>query len=444
MRYRWFWNWDDRTNWDLLDHDAVYEPMSRLPKSDSVRMWIKRPEAYLKNMKLVIDYMSEHKLNGLIIWGFLRDNHGGIKASQAVCQYANERGVKIIPGTGIDRHYGGFYHEGNHEFNLETRAEQHPQLRSMDKTGAFEPRTLCLELPENRDWVRRGFRWLYENFPIGGVNVEFAERYTCYNPACVEARKKQPGKETDFAKDLARIMPFVMKEVHAIAPDTAISYVTYGGFTPEMQANPPLHVRVAPDFAICQWTLTNMLTNMLTNALPAQTAPRSAAPRAWAEGLGISPWPEGLRPPGKNYIGYIHWNAFYAKNEKGFFVDAYRDAARKAFRHGFQGLDTYGEESAEFPNTELNYLAFSEFSYNPEMTDEQFLKRRIAPLYGGEEAGRLALEIAHRVGPVRMSELPKNVDDVLQLAYRGRRVSADYAKARWDRLIHFLENILTS
>ena len=429
MKYRWFWNWDNRSNWDMIDHDAVYGPVKDLPETESVRPWLKRSDAYLKNMMLVIDYMSEHKLNGLIIWGFLRDGHGGIQAAQAVCRYANERGVKIIPGVGIDRHYGGFFHEGNHEFNLETRARQHPALRSVDKKGAFEPRTLCLELPENRDWIRRGFRWLYSNFSIGGVNIEFAEHSTCYNAACVAARSRQPGNETDFAKDLARITPFVMNEIHAVAPTTAASYVIYGGFTREMQANLPEHVRAVPESTICQWTLTKMLASLLSPPDVSRNSESGQAARP-------DPWPEGLRPPGRNYIGYLHWNAFYAKNQKGFFVDAYRDAARKAFRHGFQGLDTYGEESAEFSNTELSYLAFSEFAYNPTMTGEEFLRKRIAPLYGGVEAGRLVLEIAHRVGAVSMSALPDNVDEIRELAYRGRRLSSESGRARWDKLIN--------
>jgi hypothetical protein len=437
MKYRWFWNWDVRTNWDLLDHDNVYVPTHQLPKTDSVRAWFKRPEAFVNNMKLVIDYMSEHKLNGLILWGFLRDNHGGVPAALEVCRYANERGVKIIPGAGIDRHYGGFYHEGNHEFNLETRAEQNPRLRSIDKNGNAEPRTLCLDLPENREWVERGFRWLYKTFPIGGVNVEFAEHSTCYNAECVEARKRQGGAETDFSKDLARIVPFVMKTIHDVAPDTWMSYVTYGGFTPAMKDAPPLHVRAAPEYAICQWTLTNMLTDLV----PTRSR-RSSKTEPWTPGLYESPWPEGLRPPAGNYIGYIHWNAFYTHNQKGFFVDAYREAARKAHRHGFQGIDTYGEESPEFPNVELSYLAFSEFTFNPEMSDAEFLSKRVAPLYGGEQAGRLALEIARRVGPVRIGAAPQDMTELVELAYQGRRLAEPYAKARWDKMIQYVRDIL--
>ena len=397
--------------------------MRELPETESVRPWLKRPEAYLRNMMLVVDYMSEHKLNGLILWGFLRERHGGVEAAQALCRYARERGVKIIPGVGIDRHYGGFFHEGNHEFNLETRSRQNPELRSRDKAGALEPRTLCMELPENREWIRRGFRWLYSTFDIGGVNVEFAEHSTCYNQACVTARSRQPGAETDFAKDVARITPFVMNEIQTVAPGTDASYVIYGGFTPEMQANPPLHVRSVPASAICQWTLTKMMT-----ALVAPPERRAAAERKDA-------WPEGLRPPGKNNIGYLHWNAFYSKDHKGFLVDAYREAARKAYRHGFVGLDSYGEESAEFANTELNYLAFTEFAYNPEMTDDEFVRKRVAPLYGGVEAGRIVLEIAHRVGAVSITKLPENVDEIRVLAMRGRLLSDESGKARWDKLI---------
>jgi len=437
MKYRWFWNWDVRTNWDLIDHDNVYVPVQQLPKTESVRPWFKRPQAFVNNMKLVIDYMSEHKLNGLILWGFLRDNHGGIPAALEVCRYANERGVKIIPGAGIDRHYGGFYHEGNHEFNLETRAERYPHLRSIGKDGKPEPRTLCLELAENRAWLERGFRWLYRTFPIGGVNVEFAEHSTCYNPECIEARRRQPGDETDFSKDLARIVPFVMKTIHDIAPDSWMSYVTYGGFTPEMRDKPPLHVSAAPGYAICQWTLTNMLTDLVPTR---SRRPPRATP--WTPGLYESPWPEGLRPPGRHNLGYIHWNAFYTQNQKGFFVDAYREAARRAYRHGFEGLDTYGEESPAFPNIELSYLAFSEFTYNPEMSEEEFLRKRVAPLYGGPEAGRLALEIARRVGPVRIGEPLRDAEHLVELAYRGRGVSEPYAKARWDKMIEYVRDVL--
>ena len=76
------------------------------------------------------------------------------------------------------------------------------------------------------------------------------------------------------------------------------------------------------------------------------------------------------------------------------------------------------------------------------MTAEDFLERRVAPLYGGEEAARMALEIATRVGPIREGQSPKDLPALIDLAYRGRRVSADYARARWDKLIRYVSEIL--
>jgi hypothetical protein len=429
MPYRWFWNWDARTNWELNDY---YE--HEVVPSYSARPFRKPPGAFLRNMKLCVDYMSEHKLNGLIIWGFLRDNHGGVQAAQELCRYANERGVKIIPGVNIDRNYGGFYHEGDHEFNMETRSQRYPRLRSMDKNGKYLPRTLCAEKAENRDWLRRGIRWLFDTFPIGGINVEFAEGHVCYTPDCVKERKGQPGTDREyfkgqpvdpgFFKDLARILPFVANEAHQRVPSSWISYATYVSFNPEMQANPPAHIGTSPDYSIGQWEMAEMLTELV---------PWSSA---WA-GVG---WPEGVRPPGKEFTGLLGWNANGARDPQGFFAHQYREALRKSYRHGFKGITTFGERSAELPENELSYLAFSEFSYNPEMTDEDFLRRRVAPLYGGEEAGRLALEIARRIKPIRESDSPNNLEGILDLAYRGRRISAEPGKARWDKIIHYVLN----
>ena len=93
MPHRWLWNWDARTNWELNDY---YD--HHIAPSYSARPFRKPPGAFLRNMKLCVDYMSEHKLNGLIVWGFLRDNHGGVQAAQELCRYANERGASNYAG----------------------------------------------------------------------------------------------------------------------------------------------------------------------------------------------------------------------------------------------------------------------------------------------------------------------------------------------------------
>ena len=296
------------------------------------------------------------------------------------------------------------------------------------------------EHKETKNWILSAIGWLYDTFPIGGVNLEFAEGDVCYTPDCVAARqaqghggqygravafKNKPEKNRDFYKDLARIMSFVIPEIHARMPQTWIAYATYGEFTAEMQSDPPQYIRTNPSYAIAQWELNDMLTDLV--------------PRPDWRTHGM--WPEGFRPPGKEYIGYVQWNAYYTGNQKGFFVDQYREAARRAYRQGFKGLDAYGEESADFPNVELSYLAFSEFSYNPEMTDEDFLSAGLHRFM--EVKKRAASSLTSHAASALFAKAPRpKTSPHIDLAYRGRRLSADYGKPRWDRLIHHIQNVL--
>src|SRR5262249_37880267 len=102
LKYRIFWTWDHSTNW-ALGTEGLQENGAENP-------YMKPPEAFLRDYKKVVDYMSDHKLNGLIIWGFLRDKHGGVKSAQELVQYAHERGVRILPGIGSSG-FGGFFFE---------------------------------------------------------------------------------------------------------------------------------------------------------------------------------------------------------------------------------------------------------------------------------------------------------------------------------------------
>lgn len=423
LRYRWFWNWDVRTNWDLLNHDDVYHKM--VIKSDSIRPNFKSPDSYLTNMKMVVDYMSEHKLNGLIVWGFLRDNHGGVTTAKELCRYARKRGVEIIPGVNIDRLYGGIYHEGDHPYNLETWLKKHPELRAIDRDGNEMPNALCAQKPANRVWIKQAIQWLYENFEIGGVNLEFSEHDVCYTRDCIRAREQMPGGDPPFYKDLARIMPFVIGEVQNAGPKSTITYATYGPFESTMDESSA--VRLLPKYAIAQWTLTRMFYDL--------TAPL----RNWKTGIN---WPEGLRPPTSRNIGYLQWGSTFTSQEKAFLNEPFRRAISKVARHEFEGIVTYGEESPTYPNVELNYLSFSEFAFNPEMSLEEFLDNRLAPLYGGPRAARIAWDLSIQIGDVRRGQKAANKAELMRMAYEGMR-SADYqGHERWNKMISFIRDLI--
>jgi hypothetical protein len=105
LPYRTFWNWDHSTNWDLeqigVQEIGVFNPYG------------KPPDGFLSDYTRLVDFMSRNRIAAVVIYGFLRDSHGGIAAAQELCRYANERGVRIIPGIAINA-YGGVYWEGDH------------------------------------------------------------------------------------------------------------------------------------------------------------------------------------------------------------------------------------------------------------------------------------------------------------------------------------------
>ena len=109
----------------------------------------------------MIDYASDHKLNGLIIWGFLNDQHGGIDSAQRLSRYARERSVRILPGFGTVC-YGGYYHSGNSPWSLTTWMSQHPEVkRYIDEKGVTQKDFPCPSDPTYQKWLRDGAKWVH-------------------------------------------------------------------------------------------------------------------------------------------------------------------------------------------------------------------------------------------------------------------------------------------
>ena len=110
----------------------------------------KPPEGFLEDYFRLIDFMSLNRIGGVTIYGFLRDCHGGIEAAQKLCKYAAERGVRILPGVGINA-YGGIYWEGNHRYNLTQWLRQRPELKAvLEHRQLFLFLIYSLWFPENQ------------------------------------------------------------------------------------------------------------------------------------------------------------------------------------------------------------------------------------------------------------------------------------------------------
>ena len=156
--YRSYYTWDHSTDWDLT------QPGARM--GGCHESYDKPPEAFIEDYARLIDFMSSVGFNHLIIWGALRDSHGGVDSLRRLIDYGLGRGVRVAPGVGINC-YGGVYYEGDHEFSLVQLLHEHPELAGLDADGkpmlgGDDPRQ-CIACPRNPaviDWTGRSLDWL--------------------------------------------------------------------------------------------------------------------------------------------------------------------------------------------------------------------------------------------------------------------------------------------
>ena len=401
FKYRWFWTWDHRMDWGgpgkvgtLMGGGGTFS---------------KEPEAFLIDYKRCVDYMADHKFNGLIIWGFLRDTHGGIEASQELCRYAAERGVRILPGVGTSG-YAGYYFEGEHPFNADSWVLQHPELRAIQANGKPH-NSPCPSNKTNQDWLDRGAKWLFENFQIGGVNLEMGDFFVCYCDTCKKARAEIESPEPDYYKDMAISHMVTLDTMRGLAPEAWLSYATYTGYSAEMMKAPPKFLSMIPEDALCQWTLTGMAHR----------------------------WPSEVKPMAKRNIGYLHWCNISTHTEDDFYLESVREICRNAAAAGLEGLDTYGELPDTKLNAEIFYLAWEAFLWQPEMTLEEFVEERLGRICGGEEAARALAEIIPLISTRKTRDEPDNLAKAGELAVAARAVASADGHKRWDELIEYLD-----
>ena len=406
FKYRWFWNWDNRMEWG--GGGKIATTMASVRGGSD---YGKNADAFLIDTKRCVDYMADHKFNGMILWGFLRDVHGGVEAGKEISRYAKERGVRILPGVGTSG-YGGIYYEGKHLYNADTWLAAHPELRAVDEQG-HQYNALCPSKKENQEWLNDGVLWLFKTFDIGGVNLEMGDFLVCHCDKCKRARAAIHSDDPDYYKDMAISHKVTIETVHSEFPDAWLSYATYTGYTADMMKHPPAFLNMIPDYALCQWTLTSMAQH----------------------------WPSGIKPMAKNNIGYLHWCNLSTHTEDDFYLWQVRNICTNAKRAGFEGLDTYGELDPERPNAELFYLAWEAFLWDPDMSIERFVDQRLGRLYGGKEAARKLLEILPLIKTAKERENPGNLARARTLAESARKISAVDGIPRWNRLIAYLDSM---
>jgi hypothetical protein len=393
LAYRTFWTWDHSTNWELSQigqqEIGVFNPFQKPPKG------------FLDDYRKLVDFCSRNRISAIVIYGFLRDSHGGIEAGQELCHYANERGVRIIPGIAIGA-YGGVYWEGKHRYNLSTWLKDNPQHAAvMEKDVGFQLADLafplnfphsdytvsaCPSAPEVIDWMEEAVSWLAETFEIGGINIESGDYGVCGCERCRarranddEARRRLDDHGDSWSHtDMAANFPRLYKAAKAKRPDLWIYCEMQWDNLLEPVASEAQ--KALPKGAIYQHTANRSYWNRLREELdPAfvQTLPTQ---------------PNVLRCQFA-----CQWNGDERTERYALNARTFAEMATRGKQLNMQGLTVWGEPSDYFATVEISYLAFARFGWNPDLSWAEFMERDVAPRLGGAQAAERFVSLAEEL-----------------------------------------------
>lgn len=378
LPYRSFWTWDHSTNWNLdqVGHQEI----------GVFNSYGKPPEGFLSDYRRVVDFCSAHRIGGVVVYGFLRDSHGGVDAAKELCRYANERGVRIIPGIAIGA-YGGVYWEGPSKYNLSTWLKDHPgtearaegaigfQIEDLDFPLNF-PRSdytkvACPSDPATMDWMEEAVSWLSETFDIGGVNIESGDYGVCGCERCIARRgdrddptRRQEMLESWSHADLTDNFPRLFEAIRKNRPDAWVYCELQWDNLLDKQSHRAFDAM--PDGAIYQHTVNRSYWERARRELPPGDMAHFPTPRNALRTHIASQWSGDAR------------TERYRNNSKDIM-----GLATDSARLGFNGLTLWGEASPHNVPVELGYLAFSRFAFDATLEWDAFVSDTVASLFGG-------------------------------------------------------------
>jgi hypothetical protein len=390
LPYRWFWLSTTITHWDARHGgphmaDESERNIGRHPDGEPISPGgypgqFKGPDAYRDTYEAMIDWMSEHKLNGAMVFGLLQSYNGGVEAVRELAHHGRMNGVDIIAGVGT-MGYWGTYYGGVTDLNLDTLIKLRPDLYIANDKGA---KFLCSSMPEVQSYWRSSARWIARAVPeLAGLYLENSDLVSCQCERCTAARALEENDTGCYWDMMASCLPYV-EEGQAIHPDWKIVYATYTSFSPEGLKQGTDHQRPRfpkqfPPSAICQWTVT---------------------------GMNESNWPEGLKAPAAHSVGLLHspsiWGAPDGEDRWWAVPGSAHDDASRLVRFfcqrmassGFEGLIVKGVVSRHSPGPLLTYLALGEFSFHPQRTMVEWETKRLSRLFGGQEQAATYLRLA--------------------------------------------------
>ncbi|MBP8132322.1 MAG: twin-arginine translocation signal domain-containing protein [Candidatus Hydrogenedentes bacterium] len=340
------WCWDTRMTWDD-EPDAI---QTRMAAAEQKFAYPKRPESFQTGFRRLVDYCAKIGVHGVIVWGFLRDSHGGVAAAADLCKYAADRGVAILPGVGLCS-YGGYYYEGEHPFNLDTYLRRHPERISTaveERGSRIVTPVLDPSLEANQAWWRDGLDWMLETFQVGGVDFEMGDFIVNPSPGAQAARQALGFEADANLLDVVVATQTLFRHACKARPDALFINCTYRGFHQVRGFPATPYVDALPPETVWEYTLTGMVRQ--------------------------PGFPEGmLGAPAHRKYGYLHWFNASTKTQD---TDYVREVARVfpgAHRLGFQFIGSYGELDARNSATaDRNYRAQVAWAREPGLDPAEF------------------------------------------------------------------------
>ena len=385
-----FWTWDHSTNWVLDDPGLL--------NFGCHNKYLKRPETYVEDYRRLTDFAAGLGVKGILIWGFLRDSHGGIEAAKQVAEYAASQNVAIMPGIGTTW-YGGIYYEGDHPYNIETFVRKYPEARMVMEDGEPAAHGACPSHPAFLDWLREAVQWLFREFAVGGANLENGDFLVCHEERCKAHKASWPADDPDFFRLQAMSYVPALECIEERLADNLVTWATYTGFVPGtavegggrgtcMECERPVLADRVPVQSIGQWTLTGMVR---VEPLPLTLYLDDGAP---ADAFDNPRWPQGLAPPNPRNCGFLHQGSqWWGDTRYSQMVSTIKEGCLRAHRSGLEGVSIHGEATSRHTPCALNYLAFSHFIHWPEDTLRDFGRKTLGQVLADEDEGEAFAEI---------------------------------------------------
>ena len=421
IKTRMFWTWDHSTEWALN--------LAGSQTFGAANDYRRTTEAFLHDYTGLLHWCGSHSVDAVVVWGLLRDSHGGINIAKKLADMASSKGVRLLCGVGLNS-YGGVYYEGDSPYSLEQHLGSHPELAALDEAGNKMNRPhQCVACPsrlENQEFAAESLTWLFKNLPLGGVQIESGDYAVCHCDLC-QKRRQYPSSRFSW-EDMVLMYPIATEAIRSVSPDAWIVCETYSH--PEPYDGP----KRAPGFGEgkpvwadqCLEQFPKGKTIFVQWACDDYVKPKGT--RQWTYAGKVS-------DAQHHNIMRAHFGTYWAGHSRGeLSIDWIAEMVQRSLAHGFDAISLFGEVSPFDTGAELNYLALESYgsAANPDADLEVFLKDVAAPLLDGNKYAHDYLRYA------RLSDNRRKIPGGLKEIYaRCGSLPPDVAR-RWVWLANYL------